>query len=89
MDLLASTSGLPIPVDLPGLGTAGILVAVVLRLWWVERQDRLAAQRALLELTRASTERAADVAAAQRDLAEALDRLAVEVRRMDDRWSSR
>lgn len=68
-------------IDWTGLGVAAVTVAIVLRLWWYERQDRIAAQEALLELTRTSVASTTEVAGSLRSATEAIDRLTDEVRR--------
>lgn len=81
--VLAGTqpTGFAVPLDLTGLGVAGVTLAIVLRAWWYERQDRIATQAALLELTQSSVAATTEVAGSLRSVTDAVDRLTDEIRR--------
>lgn len=84
MSLLAAAGGadgLPIPADLTGVGVLVFVCSGLVRLWWIERRDRITAQDAVLELTRATTAALTEVAGSARATSEAVDRLADEIRR--------
>lgn len=75
-----ASSGWPL-VGLGQLGISGVVALAALRLWWVERQERIDTQARLLDVTERAITATTEAAAAQRAGADAVDRLTDEIRR--------